>query len=249
MELYSLSVKQVSFYSIHPRWRRPCVLQAGAVVLCVAAVSVRGRPSALLEYPMNAEAIGDSGLVTVKAQMAFGGMEALQRQVDEMNINWGNKPTHVRQNFAESFGKMDALKKLVNHMETKNSDSGSSAFSATPDQALQAVMQPDAEDTGEQQQDSGVRASRKAALYQQGASGRAPRQRLNSLRMSHRRRQSGRRAVVLPPFMQGARRATYDPALNLSQVDRMRLAQRAAVRVGTGDWDKQDVVVSPPWTR
>jgi len=218
-------------------------------VLCVAAVSVRGRPSALLEYPMNAEAIGDSGLVTVKAQMAFGGMEALQRQVDEMNINWGNKPTHVRQNFAESFGKMDALKKLVNHMETKNSDSGSSAFSATPDQALQAVMQPDAEDTGEQQQDSGVRASRKAALYQQGASGRAPRQRLNSLRMSHRRRQSGRRAVVLPPFMQGARRATYDPALNLSQVDRMRLAQRAAVRVGTGDWDKQDVVVSPPWTR
>jgi len=217
---------------------------AGVVVLCVVGVSLRGAPRALLEYPMNSEAIGDSGLETAKAQMAFGGMDALQRQVDEMDINWGNKPKHVHQNFAESFGKMNALKKLVSHMETKDFDSGSSSFSATPDQALQAVMNPDAEDSDNQKhQDVAVLASEEAALHQQG---RAGMQRLNSLRMAQRRRS-------LPAFMgqQRAQRravASYDPALNLSQADRRRLAQRAAIRVGADDFDKH-AVVSPPWTR
>jgi len=223
---------------------------AGVVVLCVVGVSLRGAPRALLEYPMNSEAIGDSGLETAKAQMAFGGMDALQRQVDKMDINWGNKPNHVHQNFAESFGKMNALKKLVSHMETKDFDSGSSSFSATPDQALQAVMNPDAEDSDNQKpQDGAVLASEEAALHQQG---RAGMQRLNSLRMAQRRQLAGG-AVVSPPFMGQQREkrravASYDPALNLSQADRRRLAQRAAIRVGAGDFDKL-AVVSPPWTR
>ena len=51
---------------------------AGAVLLAVVALSTRGSgPATLLEsvhglaYPMNAEALGDSGLVTAKAQMGM----------------------------------------------------------------------------------------------------------------------------------------------------------------------------------
>jgi len=248
---------------------------AGAVLLVVVALSTRGSGMAtLLEpvhglvYPMNAEALGDSGLVTAKAQMAFGGMEALQRQVDEMNINWGNKPKHVRQNFADAYGRMNALKKLVSHMETKDFDAGSSRLAATPDEALQAVMRPGAEsrddvespeeirdehrvaedqsDEDEGQRVAGRRVSGLRSIYSMHSRGRQMRRRLSS--------PSAERAV-LPPFMgqrSNARsRASYDPALNLSGAQRRRLAQRAAARIGGGAFERgsENAVVSPPWTR
>ena len=252
---------------------------AAAVVLCAAAFSSRGASTELLEpmrglaYPMNAEALGDSGLVTAKAQMAFGGMEALQRQVDEMNINWGNKPTHVRQNFADAYGKMNALKKLVSHMEAKDFDAANHRLADTPDEALQAVMRPSTEHEiqspreiqdeqraeGEQsEEDEMVRKSREAARAQRGRAG------LHSLHMRGQRilRRPGPsnsdQAVIMPPFMrqqgtraQARRRGMYDPALNLSGAERRRLAQRAAARVSAGAFQSggEDAVVSPPWTR
>jgi hypothetical protein len=181
--------------------------------------------------------------------MAFGGMEALQRQVDEMGIHWGNGPQHVKQNFANAYGKLSALKKLVNHMETKDFDSANSRLSDTPDQALQSVMDEDKEDEAPLQvaaeQDEGVEAAQEAALHQRGRRGQL---RLHSFHLGGQLAAAG---VTMPPFMgqQRAERqgAAYDPALKLSAANRRRLAQRAAIRVGQGDW--KDSVVSPPWTR
>ena len=129
----------------------------------VAALAQSGSVTALLEYPMNADAIGVSGLTSAKAQMAFGGMEALQRQVDEMGIHVGGGPQHVKQNFANAYGKLSALKKLVNHMETKDFDSANNRLAVTPDQALQAVMA--------HREDEDVEAAQEAALHQRGRAG------------------------------------------------------------------------------
>jgi hypothetical protein len=250
---------------------------AGAVLLAVVALSTRGSgPATLLEsvhglaYPMNAEALGDSGLVTAKAQMAFGGMEALQRQVDEMDINWGNKPKHVRQSFADAYGRMNALKKLVSHMEMKDFDSGSSRLAATPDEALQAVMQPGAENRDDVESPEEIRDEHRVAEDQSdedaGLRAAEAAGRMSGLRSTHsmhlrgrqmRRRPSSASAdrAVMPPFM-GQRkiartRAAYDPALNLSGAQRRRLAQRAAARIGAGAYERggENAVVSPPWTR
>jgi hypothetical protein len=212
---------------------------AGVVVLCVVGFSGH-RGTELLEYPMNADAIGDSGLVTAKAQMAFGGMEALQRQVQDMNINWGNKPQHVRQNFADAYGKLSALKKLVSHMETKDFDSAGSRLSATPDEALRSVMQTHSGDEEEEEprqvsaeedaaQDGGVISAEVAALHQRG---RAGLHRLHSLHMQ-------KEGLIMPPYAEKRAGA----ALQLSAANRRRLAQRAAVRLDN------EAVVSPPWTR
>lgn len=247
---------------------------AGAVMLCAVLFSARGVSTELLEpvhglvYPMNAEALGDSGLVTAKAQMAFGGMEALQRQVDEMNINWGNKPTHVRQNFADAYGKMNALKKLVSHMEAKDFNAANNRLADTPDEALEAVMRPRVEhEVGSPDEiqdehqaadelsgeDELVRASQAAAAAQRGWAG------LHSLHMRGQRvkrrpaSSNADQTVVMPPFMRNQHRSArlYDPALNLSGAERRRLAQRAAARVSAGAFERggEDTVVSPPWTR
>jgi hypothetical protein len=247
---------------------------AGVVVLCVVGFSAHGGASVLLEYPMNADAIGDSGLESAKAQMAFGGMEALQRQVDEMDINWGNKPTHVKQHFADAYGKLNALKKLVAHMETKDFDeSSTSSHATTPDEVLQSVMAQNSEAqenqpnqrTDEQEQlsdqdgseDDDVLNSMEAAFHQRG---RAGLHRLHSLHLAQQRPSSAAEGVVTPPFM-GHRRAkrqvVYDPALNLDSAERRRLAARAASRfppdaIGTEavvSPPETDAVVAPPWTR
>jgi hypothetical protein len=213
-----------------------------AVVACAAGLTARsGSGTTLLDfpmnsgivYPMNADAIGISGLTTAKAQMAFGGMEALQRQVDEMGIHLGKGPKHVKQNFADAYGKLSALKKLVSHMETKDFDSANSRLSLTPDQALEAVLgHGDDED---------VQQAQEAALHQRG---RAGLHRMHSLHMARGRDTRAGREVVTPPFMEDeARRVRFDPALSLSAAKRRRLAQRAAVRV------PDDEPVSPPWTR
>jgi hypothetical protein len=227
-----------------PRGRNAVAgLAVVAVVACAAGLNARsGSGTALLDfpmnseivYPMNADAIGISGLTTAKAQMAFGGMEALQRQVDEMGIHLGKGPKHVKQNFADAYGKLSALKKLVSHMETKDFDSANSRLSLTPDQALEAVLgHGDDED---------VQKAQEAALHQRG---RAGLHRMHSLHMARGRDTRDGRGVVTPPFMEDeARRVRFDPALSLSAAKRRRLAQRAAVlRVPDGE------PVSPPWTR
>lgn len=218
---------------------------AGAVVLCVVTMVFSAhRGAELLEYPMNADAIGDSGLVTAKAQMAFGGMEALQRQVQEMDINWGNKPQHVRQNFAAAYGKLSALKKLVGHMENKDFDAAGSRLTVTPDEALRSVLQPhQVAEEEEAAQDGDVMASEVAALHQRG---RAGLHRLNNLRMMQRLPSSrGAAGIIMAPYEQqrAAAAHAYDPAIQLSAANRRRLAQRAAARL-----DNQSVV-APPWTR
>jgi hypothetical protein len=244
----------ISFFSIEPVLRRllamlaqrgtareaVAALAAVAVVACgVAALAQSGSVTALLEYPMNADAIGVSGLTSAKAQMAFGGMEALQRQVDEMGIHVGGGPQHVKQNFANAYGKLSALKKLVNHMETKDFDSANNRLAVTPDQALQAVMA--------HREDEDVEAAQEAALHQRG---RAGLHRLHSLHMAGGRDPSAAgRLVVAPPYSgEEAGQGRYDPALRLSAAKRRRLAQRAAVRVADGA-SENDEPVSPPWTR
>ena len=119
---------------------------AAAVLLCVGWMSTgrrgAGRPEGLMEFPMNAEAIGDNRLLSAKVQMAYGGLAALRRQVGAMDINWGNKPKHPGANFAEAYGKMDALEKLVSGMEQKDFNSANSVL-ASPDETPQAIMQPE----------------------------------------------------------------------------------------------------------
>ena len=120
---------------------------AAAVLLCVGWMSTgrrgAGRPEGLMEFPMNAEAIGDNRLLSAKVQMAYGGLAALRRQVGAMDINWGNKPKHPGANFAEAYGKMDALEKLVSGMEQKDFNSANSVLADTPDETPQAIMQPE----------------------------------------------------------------------------------------------------------
>ena len=115
--------------------------------MCVGWMSTgrrgAGRPDGLMEFPMNAEAIGDNRLLSAKVQMAYGGLAALRRQVEAMDINWGNKPKHPGASFAEAYGKMDALEKLVSGMEQKDFNSANSVLADTPDKTPQAIMQPE----------------------------------------------------------------------------------------------------------